>query len=193
MPASRSIRFGPRWHFVFTLLAVMLVVCARVEAQTGAVTFTAHVSETVALSISPSFNPENINSNVVRSGNTVRLTLSSARGEAPVIRVPLLVRSNTDFKISAVVDSATASIGDVSVVNVRATGTLVSRHAVTALDVLRQSDLSEPLLVLTGPRVSLGGTLNSPNNALQITLLIRLQPQPDHAWSLQLTFVGAPG
>ena len=37
--------------------------------------------------------------------------------------------------------------------------------------------LSQPLLVLTGPRVSLGGTLDSPNNALQITIVIRLKPE----------------
>ncbi len=48
-------------------------------------------------------------------------------------------------------------------------------------------DTSQPLLVLSGPRVSLGGTLNSPNNALQITVLIRLSP-PAQQWTAQLTF-----
>jgi len=193
MPASP---FRPRCHFVFTLLAVMLFVCARVEAQTGSVTMTATVSETVALSISPSFNPQKLTSDVVRTGNTVRVTLSdvgaATRGETPVVRIPLLVRSNTDFKISARIDSTTAVVNDLSVVDVRATGKLVSPPAARAIDVERQFDPSDPLLVLTGPRVSLGGTLESPNNALQITLLIRLQPQPNRAWSLQLTFVGAP-
>ena len=87
MPASRN---RPRCHYVFTLIALVFVVCARVEAQTSAVTLTATVSETVALSIAPSFNPDNISRSVVKSGNTVRLSLSGS--EAQVIRVPLLVR-----------------------------------------------------------------------------------------------------
>ena len=186
MPASQS---GPRCHYVFTLIALMFVVCARVEAQQSSVTLTATVSETVALSIAPTFNPENISRSVVKTGNTVRLSLSGANRELQVIRVPLLVRSNTAFKISAAVDAATADVTELSMIDVRATGTLASPQVAGAVEVI---DLSPPSLVLTGPRVSLGGTLQSPNNALQITLLIRLQPKSDSAWSLQLTFVGEP-
>ena len=90
----------------------------------------------------------------------------------------------------------------------RATGTLVSPQATSELNVPRQFDLrglkesassalnllddARPLLVVSGPRVSLGGTLNSPNNALQVTVLIRLKPQPAHEWSTHLTFVATP-
>src|SRR6185503_8057040 len=98
---------------------------------------------------------------------------SSAAAE---FRVPLLVRSNTGFKISAVLESQTAVLTDLSVIDVRATGSLVSPEVVNAL--VRPEvalNASQPLLVLTGPRVSLGGTLQSPNNALQVTLLIRMQ------------------
>lgn len=188
MPTSRATHSGPRCHYVFTLIAVMFVVCARAEAQTSSVTVTATVSEAVAISIAPSFSPENISHNVVKTGNTVRLSLSSTSRESQVIRVPLLVRSNCDFKVSTIVDAATVEVTELSVSDVRATGPLVSPQVANTVEV---SDLSPPSLVVTGPRVSLGGTLQSPNNALQITLLIRLQPKSDAAWSLQLTFVGA--
>jgi hypothetical protein len=44
-------------------------------------------------------------------------------------------------------------------------------------------------LVASGPRVSIGGTLQSPDNALQITLLVRVntQPQPGSNWLATLT------
>lgn len=188
MPASR---YRPRYHHVFSLVAVMLFVCVRADAQRGSVKLTASVSETVALSIAPFNTPGNIASDVVRSGNTVRLTLSSTSAGSPDIRVPLLVRSNSDFKISASFESQTAVLNELSVIDVRATGTLISPQAVSALDVVR-SNPPDPLLVLSGPRVSLGGTLESPNNALQVNLLIRLQPQQGRGWSLQLTFVATP-
>jgi len=187
----------PRCQFVFTLAAVMLLVCARADAQTrsGNVKLAASVSETVILSLPAGFTLASVNSDVVSSDGTVRLTLSSTNSASPVIRVPLLVRSNSGFKVSAFVEG-NATITELSVSGVRATGNLVSPQAVNALDVNENAgpapDPSQPLLVLTGPRVSLGGTRQSPNNALEVTVLIRLQPQSNRDWSLQLTFVGEP-
>ena len=170
-----------RCRLIFTLTAVLFVVPAGVEAQTGRVVMKATVSETVTLSVGPTFSQSNVD--VMSSGgNTVRITLS---GDDPVIRVPLLVRSNTSFKISA--ESQTAELSQLSVVDVRASGTLVSPQAVNGLNVPREIDSN---LVASGPRVSLGGTLDSPNNALQITLLIRLNP---HESPVQLTFVATAG
>jgi hypothetical protein len=175
-------------RYIFTLLAVVFLVPACIEAQT--VTLDGTVSETVALSVGPTFTHSNMD--VVRiGGNTVRITISGDHAKSPVMRVPLLVRSNSGFKISAVVESQTAELTHFSVIDVRPTGTLVSPEVVNALVKLPEGepDLSQPLLVLSGPRVSLGGTLESPNNALQITLLIRMKPQPVSGWLVHLTFV----
>ena len=182
MPAER---LGLRCRLIFTLCAMLFIVPAAVEAQTGSVVLRATVSETVSLSVAPTFSQSNV-SVVSSGGNTVRITLS---GDDPVIRVPLLVRSNTSFKISALFESTTA---EVKVTDVHANGTLVSPNAVKRLIVLPKFDrnLSQPLLVASGPRVSLGGTLDSPNNALEITLLIRLNPQQPHA---SLTLVATAG
>lgn len=202
MPAKRP---RLKCRHVFTLGAVLFLVPAGVEAQTGGVTMKSTVSETVALSVLP----DSIQGDVVSSGNTVRITLSGVETDAPVIRVPLLVRSNSSFKISAAVESNTAEVTQLSVTEVRATGTLVSPQAISAFNVPRQFDVrgldestssvpnpldpSRPVLVASGPRVSRGGTLVSPNNALQITLLIRLKPQPARGWLVHLTFVGTAG
>jgi len=194
---------------VFTLIAVLLLVPAGAKAQTGGVTMKSTVSETVALSVVPNSTQSNVVADVMSSGNTVQITLSGAATDAAVIRVPLLVRSNSSFKISAAVESKTADVAQLSVTDARATGTLVSPQAVSALNVPRQFDVrgldestspalnlldnSRPVLVVSGPRVSLGGTLASPNNALQITLLIRFHPQPAPGSSIHLTFVATAG
>jgi hypothetical protein len=200
---------GFRYHRTVTLIAALLVPPST-EGQTrnAAVRLNGAVSETVALSIRPNVTHRNIHTDIMSSGSTVRMTLSGIDAESPLISVPLIVRSNSGFRISAVVESKTALLTQVSVIDVRATGTLVSPAAISELDVPQQFDLrglddevsskmssspldvSRPLLVLSGPRVSLGGTLDSPNNALQITLLIRLKLQPGSGWSVHLTFAG---
>jgi hypothetical protein len=176
-----------RCHLL-TLIAVGIFVPAGVNAQSS-VTLTATVSETVSLSVLPN----SIDAEVMSiGGNTVRVTLSGP--VSPVVRVPLLVRSNCSFSISGMVESTTAELAEFSIADVHATGTLVAPNAITGLNAPSNPlDLSRPFLVATGPRVSLGGTLNSPNNALQITVLIRLKPEPARDWQLHLTFVATPG
>jgi hypothetical protein len=205
MPAKR---FRLTCRHVFTLVALLCVSVAGVKAQTGGVTLQGSVSKTIALSVLPNSTNGNVETDVTSSGNTVRIMLSGDTTEAPVIRLPLLVRSNSNFKITAVVESKAAAVAQLSVTDVRATGTWVSPQAIAGVTVPRQLDLRGlnesassapnlldtglPLLVLSGPRVSAGGTLVSPNNALQITLVIGLKPQPAHVWPIHLTLVGSP-
>ena len=175
---------------LFALIALMLLAFGSADAQSS-VTMRGNVSETVALSVSPSFTSSN--ANVVSSGNTVQLTLSSTDAGSEVIRVPLLVRSNTAFKISALFDAKTAELAQLLVTDVHATGSLVSPRIVNAVEKSKvNADSSQPVLVLTGPRVSLGGSLSSPNNALQVTLLIRLKPQRPAGSVVHLTLIGQP-
>jgi len=178
------------------ILAWLLTVISGVEAQT--VTLNARVSETVNLSVDRNSTEGDVDVHVVSSGNTVRMTLSG-KGEQ-TIRVPLLVRSNTAFKISGRFESTTAQLTQLSVPNVRATGRLVSSEAVNNLEVSPPFDLrpgkgvfpqvefTNPFFVFSGPRISLGGTLVSPNNALQVNLLIRIKSDSVADWLAYLTF-----
>ena len=195
---------------LLTLIAVVFLVAASVEAQTGraSVTMKGTVSGTVALSVPPDSSGINGDINVESSGSTVLMTLSGTDVESPVIRVPLIVRSNSRFNIWAVVQATKGQLSQLSVIDVRANGSLVSPEAVSGLDIPQQFDLrvlnenasatsllpldvTSPFRVLTGPRVSLGGTPDSPNNALQITLLIRVKPHPREGWLLNLKFAGS--
>lgn len=176
-------------HPLFALIGAMFLVPAVVETQTGRVILQGRVSETVTLSVPPDFAPSR-DAEVVSSGNIVRITLTGADSEDPVIRVPLLVRSNSSFKLTATVESLTSSLSQLSVTDARASGTLVSPAAVSGLHLPEQTELKEArdVLLVSGPRVSLGGTLTSPNNALQITVLIGLRSRPTHAQPVHLTF-----
>ena len=169
---------------------VVFFASTSVEAQSS-VTVTGTVSETVALSVAPAFTHGNME--VVTSGNTVRITVSGRDAGSPVIRVPLLVRSNSSFKVSAMFESQTAELDQLLVTDAHATGRLVAPQLVNSLDKRREkdTDTSRPWLVLSGPRISLGGTLDSPNNALKVTLLIRLKPQTVNGWTVHLTLVGS--
>ena len=169
------------------LCAFLWLFTVTSEAQT--VTMKGTVSETVALSVQPNSAQGEMRVNVLNSGNTVRMTVT---GTGDVIRLPLMVRSNTSFKISCVFESTTAQLTQLSVIDSQATGRLVSSEAVNNLELPPQSDLQNlqgaPFLVLSGPRVSLGGTLQSPTNALQVTLLLRVKPESSGDWLVHLTF-----
>lgn len=169
------------------LCAFLWLFTAIVEAQT--VTMKGSVSETVSLSVPSNLAQGEAHVNVLSSGNTVRMTVT---GTGDVIRVPLMVRSNTNFKISCVFESKLAQLTQLSVIDARATGRLVSSEAVNNLELPAQSDLqgsNGPFAVLSGPRVSIGGTLNSPTNALQITILLRIKPESSGDWLVNLTFL----
>ena len=164
---------------LLTLIAVGVFVPAGVKAQSSVI-MKATVSEVVTISVSPTSIP----------GNTVSLTLS---GDDEVVRVPLQIRSNTGFKISATLESQTGVLSELSVDDVRPSGGLVSPQIVNAIHINPHLDpnLSQPLLVLSGPRISLGGTLNSPNNALRVTVVIRWKPGQQRE-PIHLTLAATP-
>ena len=197
-------RFKLTCRVVFGVIAVMVLASAHTVAQNAGVVLNGAVSETVALSVSRIPPADMIKTDVVNTGNRVDITFSSFN-KAGVIRVPLLVRSNCRFKVTGVLESKAAVVTQVVIASVQATGPLVSRQAVRDVNIAKRFDargpggklfpesveLSEPLPVLSGPRVSLGGTLESPGNALEIVLLIHLKSDSVPVTS-RLTLVATP-
>jgi hypothetical protein len=54
-------------------------------------------------------------------------------------------------------------------------------------------NVSSPLEILSGPRISLSGTLNSADNALEVILLFTVKPDVGaENWFLRLTLSGSP-
>ncbi len=55
-------------------------------------------------------------------------------------------------------------------------------------------NLSSSISILSGPRVSLAGTLSSMDNALEVTLLIAAKPEAGaDEWTVHLILTASPG
>jgi hypothetical protein len=124
--------------------------------------------------------------------------------------VPILIRSNTEYKISARVQSKSATLANFAVLDAHATGRFVALDSFANLNVVRELDsrnknenfqvaslpfnLSSSVTILSGPRVSLAGTLNSVDNALEVILLIVVKPEAGaDGWFLRLSLFGSAG
>ena len=201
-------RFNLTCCVVFGVIALMVLTSAHTVAQNAGVVLKGGVSETVTLSVPRIVAPNTVKTDLVNTGsNRVDLTFSSDNKNG-VIRFPLLVRSNSGFNITAVLESESAVVTQVAITRVQATGPLVSRQAVHDIKLAQGFDargleegvspnsfaveLSQPRLVLSGPRISLGGTLDSPANALEIVLLIHLKSESGPATSARLTLLATP-
>src|ERR1051326_1749243 len=179
-------RFQLTCRVVFGVIAVMVLMSARTVAQNAGVVLNGAVSETVTLSVPRILPPGTIKTD-------------------GVIRLPLLVRSNCGFEITGVLESSSAVVAQLVITSVQPTGSLVSRQAVRDVNIATRFDargpggkfftesvdLSQSLLMLSGPRISLGGTLDSPGNALEIVLLIRLKSDSGSVAS-HLTLLATP-
>lgn len=168
----------------------------------------ASVSRTVTLSLSPSAPPAGVDLNAFEDGGSLRLVLSGSEFKTN-LQVPIVIRSNTDYKITASVQSQTAVLTQLQVLSVEATGKLVAGDAVIGVVVKRQFDkgrsgslageeslstidASVPFTIFSGPRISVGGGLNSPNNALKSILLLSVQARTaEGSWTIDLNLQGS--
>jgi hypothetical protein len=202
------LKYGNYW--MVASVVVLLPVMAQGQTGAASVTEKAHVSETVALSVSPNSPQDNVRIEAQSDVKALTLTLSGSATDVATVRVPILIRSNTGYAISARVQSRAATLANFAVLDARPIGRFVAPDAFANLNVARELDgraangtvetaswplnLSSPLAILSGPRISLAGTLNSPDNALEVTLLITVKPDAGaDSWLLRLTLSGSAG
>ena len=197
-------RFQLACRVVFGVIALVVLMSARTVAQNAGVVLNGAVSETVTISVPRILPPNTIKVDVVNSRNRVDITFSTA-DKNEVVRFPLLVRSNCGFQVTGVLESSSAVATEVLITSVQPTGTLVSKQTVRDVNIAKRVDargpggklfpesveLSQPLVMLSGPRISLGGTLDSPGNALEIVLLINLKSESGPGTS-HLTLLATP-
>ena len=199
--------------WVVTSAIVLLPVVVQGQTSLGSATMNGAVSETVALSVSQNVPQGNVRISSQGDAQALTLTLTGSGSDAVTIRVPIQIRSNTSYTISALVHSEAATLANLSVLDARPMGKFVAPDAVANLKVAREVDsqttngqvqtaspdsfrwnLSSPLPILSGPRVSLAGTLTSRDNALEVTILIAVRPDAGtDTWLMSLTISGSPG
>lgn len=187
-------------------LTVLLAHEAAGQSGSGSVTIGGQVSPAVFLNVAPSAQLSADNFRVTHTqsnAQTVHLSISVARGEARLVSIPLQLRSNAGFKLSASAELSEASLSAMRVTGARATGRLVAADAVNAAtqdaatdDAHANADaprFTSSHTLLTGPRISLAGTHDTPSNALEVTLILEVRPHDgqQHA-SVELTLSALP-
>ena len=199
---------------LFLILLLCLSGVARAQAGGASVKMSGGVSGMVTLS-SPWVT--NVSADGVRvtlsqtPDQSLSIILSGSTRDATRVSVPVQIRSNAGYSLLAAAKANGAGLSSLSVADARPTGGLVAADAVGALSVaaifdarpgagklipadgFNHPNLSSPVELVSGPRVSLGGTSGSPQNALEITLFIAVEPRASNqAWSIELLFSATP-
>ena len=189
------------WRFYLTCLGVVLTVPLTVRAQSGSasIVMSASVSKTITLSLGPSAAPHvRAELSALENGGVLRLVVSGSGVRN--LQIPILVRSNIPYNIVASVQSQTDVVTQLSVLRIEPGGRLVAGDAVSGAVIERRRsegrfsdiDPAVPFSILSGPRVSLGGGLNSPDNALKAILSISVKPKVEkESWTIELTLQGS--
>jgi hypothetical protein len=157
------------------------------------------VSETISLSITQAADAPGVLVNATRNADgSVTVNLNGSARDLKEVRLPVQIRSNVGYRLYASAEARGADLSGLLVNDAHATGNLVTPNAAEALRVsaplLNRPDLSARTQLLSGPRVSLGGALQSPHNALEVTLTISVEPRADEeSWTVELRLSAEPG
>lgn len=209
MAAPFQLRFQ-----LLLVLTLCLSSAARAQSASGSVIISGSVSGTVALSLAGGSQASDESVRISSTHNpdeSLTVTLSGASHRLTEIRIPVQIRSNTAYRLFVKATSRGSNLSSLSIVEAHATGNLVTADAVTALSVAGLCDgrqgsgksvygdefnhpnLSFPLELLSGPRVSLGGTLASAQNGLEVALAVAVRPQANgQDWTIELLLSPAP-
>jgi hypothetical protein len=194
----------------FTLSLTMLLCltgAARAQSGGGSVRMSGVVSETVALSIPQGASAPGVSVTTTRNDeHSLTVTLSGATRELTQVSVPVRIRSNAGYSLFAKAEAGGSNLSSLLVTGARPTGDLVAPGAAEAVGVAAAFDgrhgadgfnrpnLSAPSELLSGPRISLGGTFQSPHNALEVVLSITVEPRADgQAWTVVLLLSAESG
>lgn len=187
-------------------LTLTILLAAEAAGQSGAATVAVNgqVSEAVFVSITPGAQLSADNLQVTYSNpntHSVLLSINTSGNAAGRISIPLQLRSNVPFTLSADANMRGTTLRALCVKGARATGRLVAAEASTVVNAAScdgttaivqtpdakrgalpfSSPFSSQSALLNGPRISLGGTLETPFNALEVTVLIEVSPQDGQA------------
>jgi hypothetical protein len=174
-------------------LTILLATQASGQSASASINVSGQVSEAVFVSIAPAaqlsgetlpFTHSNLNP------HTVRLSISTSTSGGR-ISIPLQLRSNVGYTLSASANLNGKMLSGLCVAGVRATGKYVARGAVNANNMAacedatksvqrrdaKRSGFSSPAKLLQGQSISLNGTSDSPFNALEVLILLDVETQ----------------
>lgn len=198
------------------LIVLFLAGAARAQSAGGAVRMSGTVSGTVALSAAPTAKGEGADSgvrvtSVENADRSLTVTLSGTARELTGVSIPVQIRSNTAYKLFATAKSGAANLTGLLVVGTHPTGALAAPGAAESVRVaasfdgrggdskpppagtVNRPDLSAPTELLSGQHASAGGTLLSPDNAVEVTLSLAVEPRAGaRGWAVVLLLSAEP-
>lgn len=187
------------------LVVFLLLAAPRVCAQAGAssVRLSGQVSGAAAVSVHEARDAsEGARVSFARvDTNSVAVTISGSGDGTTRVTLPVKLRSNVGFELSASLLSADDLTVALSVDGVEVTGKFVHAAALAAIKAdeglaapLKTAQHQTPLVnILSGPPVSSAGTFDSPDNAIEVSLVVDVKPPTSGApWSARLTLTAAP-
>jgi hypothetical protein len=180
---------------LFLLMALSSVVYS--QNQSGSVNISGYISGTVALSVAPNASiPSNVQMNVVNTSNsTVTIFLAGTGSQPTEVSIPVQIRSNVGFEISALLGSNGSILSNLQVDGARPTGRFVAVDAVEKLRASAFTDnrVNQSLPLLSGSRISMAGSLTSPHNAIEIMLTATIKPVAgEKSWTAEITLSSSP-
>ncbi len=187
------------------MTALCVTAVARAQGGGGSVRMSGVVTSTVALSVVQGAEVPGVRVTSARNADgSLNVTLTGSPRELTEVRVPVQVRSNAAYTLLAAARAEGADLSSLLVVEARPTGSLTAADAAGALSVaapfdgrrdpndFNRADLSSPAELLSGPRVSAGGTLLSPDNALEVVLSVNVEPRTGaRSWTVELLLSAA--
>jgi hypothetical protein len=178
-------------------LTIFIAPEARGQSASASIRVSGQVSEAIFVSIAPGAQLSVETLQVTHSNlnqHTVRLSIdASGSGTGGRITIPLQLRSNVNYTLSASTKLNGTMLRGLCVKSMRATGRYVAGGALNATRTATCEDatasaqtrnatrsmprFSSPVTLLQGQTISLSGTPASPFNALEVLLQLEVEPQ----------------
>lgn len=191
-------------------LVLLASLPARAQHAGGSVTVTGQVSAVAMVSAGSPARVVKGDARVSSGSDGTQklvLSLSGRRGGETQVEIPIQLRSNANFILSASCVTRGATLSTLSVVDVGRAGAFVYPGAAERVEVpapfdgrqgtpfSRNGKVEMPLsaTLLTGPPISMAGTPDSPSNMVEVVIRVVLTaPDREEDWEAELKLSTAP-
>jgi len=182
------------------VVVLLLLAAPSARAQSSSVRLSGQVSGAVTVSINDARSAgggARVSATNV-DAKTVVVNVSG-NGDAARVTLPVTLRSNVAYALRASLLDADDLNVTLSLAGARATGKFVRADAVEGIkpdealaDSIPTSPNTSPFNILSGPPVSSAGTFDSPDNAIEVLLVVDVKsPANASAWSARLVLTAA--
>lgn len=184
-------------HILFIISFIVLAASplrAQSATATQRVVMTGQVSGVAAVALGSTARLTDADVQVSSSssgGSGLFISLAGTRDGETTFDLPIQLRSNTEFALNASGACISAQLASLSVVEVSGAGPFVYAGAVERVRLMPafegRADFSSPFTILTAPPISMGGTLTSQGNMIEVVLrVVVVARDGEQGWRAEL-------